>query len=53
MGGCAYGAVGEGLGYAILPDIYGIEAYRFATQAAALGFALLLFAGVWLLRGKC
>jgi phosphatidylglycerol:prolipoprotein diacylglycerol transferase len=51
MGGCAYGAVGEGWGHALLPDIYGIEAYRFATQAVGLGFALLLFAGVWLLRG--
>jgi phosphatidylglycerol:prolipoprotein diacylglycerol transferase len=52
MGGCAYGAVGEGWGYLLLPDIYGIEAYRFATQAFGLGFALLLFVGVWLLRGR-
>jgi phosphatidylglycerol:prolipoprotein diacylglycerol transferase len=52
MGGCAYGAVGEGWGYLLLPDIYGIEAYRFATQAVGLGFALLLFVGVWLLRGR-
>ena len=51
MGGCAYGAIGEGWGYALLPDIYGIEAYRFVTQAAGLGFALLLFVGTWLLRG--
>ncbi len=51
MGGCAYGAVGEGWGYALLPDIYGIEAYRFATQAFGLGFSLLLFVGIWVLRG--
>jgi phosphatidylglycerol:prolipoprotein diacylglycerol transferase len=51
MGGCAYGAVGEGWGHVLLPDLYGIEAYRFATQAVGLGFALLLFVGIWLLRG--
>jgi prolipoprotein diacylglyceryltransferase len=50
MGGCAYGAVGEGLGYVILPDIYGIEAPRFATQVVGLAFSLMLFAGFWLLR---
>jgi phosphatidylglycerol:prolipoprotein diacylglycerol transferase len=52
MAGCAYGMVGEGWGHVLLPDIYGIEAYRFATQALGLGFALLLFAGVWLLRAN-
>jgi phosphatidylglycerol:prolipoprotein diacylglycerol transferase len=52
MAGCAYGTVGEGWAHALLPDIYGIEAYRVATQAIGLGFALLLFAGVWLLRGN-
>lgn len=50
MAGCAYGVVGEGFGHALLPDIYGVEAFRFATQAAGLGFALLLLLGVWLLR---
>jgi len=52
MAGCAYGRVGEGLGYALLPDLYGVEAWRFATQAFALGFCLLLFIGVWLLRDR-
>lgn len=52
MAGCAYGAVGQGFGYALLPDIYGVAASRFATQAMGLGFALLLFLGVWLLRGN-
>ncbi|MEJ2210419.1 MAG: prolipoprotein diacylglyceryl transferase [Anaerolineae bacterium] len=52
MAACAYGATGEGFGYALLPDIYGVEASRFATQAFALGFALLLFVGAWLLRGR-
>ena len=48
MGGCAYGALGEGFGYAILPDLYGVEASRFATQAVGLGYALLLFlVSVW------
>jgi prolipoprotein diacylglyceryl transferase len=50
-GGCAYGALGEGLGYAILPDLYGVEASRFATQAVGLVLSLVLFAGFWLLRG--
>jgi phosphatidylglycerol---prolipoprotein diacylglyceryl transferase len=52
MGGCAYGVLGEGFGYAVLPDLYGIAAPRFATQAWALGFSLLLLAGIWLLRGR-
>ncbi|MGD9315443.1 MAG: prolipoprotein diacylglyceryl transferase [Anaerolineae bacterium] len=51
MGGCAYGVLGEGFGYAILPDIYGVEASRFATQVASLAFSVVLFAGFWLLRG--
>jgi phosphatidylglycerol:prolipoprotein diacylglycerol transferase len=53
MGGCAYGNLGEGLGYAILPDLYGVEASRFATQAVGLGVSLLLFLGVWLARRRC
>jgi phosphatidylglycerol---prolipoprotein diacylglyceryl transferase len=52
MGGCAYGALGEGVGYAFLPDIYGVEASRFATQAAGLAFALVLFVGFRLLRDR-
>jgi phosphatidylglycerol:prolipoprotein diacylglycerol transferase len=52
MGGCAYGVLGEGLGYAFLPDIYGVEASRFATQAVGLAFATVLFVGFWLLRDR-
>ncbi|MGD2205961.1 MAG: prolipoprotein diacylglyceryl transferase [Anaerolineae bacterium] len=52
MGGCAYGILGEGFGYAILPDLYGVEAPRFATQAVGLGFALILFVSFWLLRKR-
>lgn len=52
MGGCAYGVLGKGFGYAILPDIYGVEASRFATQAVGLGFAILLFVIFWLLRKR-
>jgi phosphatidylglycerol:prolipoprotein diacylglycerol transferase len=52
MGGCAYGALGEGFGYAILPDLYGVEASRFATQVVGLGYSLLLFLGVLLLRRR-
>lgn len=51
MGGCAYGVLGEGFGYAILPDIYGVDGSRFATQAVGLAFSLVLFLGFWLLRG--
>lgn len=51
MGGCAYGALGEGFGYAILPDLYGVEASRFATQVAGLAFSLALLLGILLLRG--
>jgi phosphatidylglycerol:prolipoprotein diacylglycerol transferase len=52
MGGSAYGAFGEGPGYAVLPDLYGLVASRFATQAVGLAFALVLFAGFWLLRRR-
>ncbi len=51
MGGCAFGALGEGLGHAVLPDLYGIQASRFATQAVGLAYSLVLFIGFWLLRG--
>jgi phosphatidylglycerol:prolipoprotein diacylglycerol transferase len=50
MGACAYGRIGEGFGHMILPDLFGIEAPRFATQAAGLAYALVLFVGFWLLR---
>lgn len=52
MGGCAYGALGEGWGYAVLPDLYGVQASRFATQALGLAYALVLLLGFWLLRGR-
>jgi phosphatidylglycerol---prolipoprotein diacylglyceryl transferase len=52
MGGCAYGSLGEGPGYAFLPDIYGVEASRFATQAVGLAFTLVLFVAFWLLRDR-
>jgi phosphatidylglycerol:prolipoprotein diacylglycerol transferase len=52
MGGCSYGILGEGLGYAILPDLSGVAASRFATQAVGLGYSLVLFLGFWLLRRR-
>jgi phosphatidylglycerol:prolipoprotein diacylglycerol transferase len=52
LGGCAYGILGQGLGYAVLPDIYGVTASRFATQAVGLIWALLLFVIFWLLRKR-
>jgi phosphatidylglycerol:prolipoprotein diacylglycerol transferase len=50
MGGCSFGALGQGFGYAILPDIYGAVAPRFATQAFGLGLAIVLFVAFWILR---
>ena len=52
LGGCVYGAMGEGLGYAVLPDLYGVEASRFATQAVGAGLTLILLAAFWLLRRR-
>jgi phosphatidylglycerol---prolipoprotein diacylglyceryl transferase len=52
LGGCAYGALGEGFGYVLLPDLFGIAASRFATQLTGFAFSLALFVGVWLLRGR-
>lgn len=52
LGGCAYGALGEGFGYAVLPDLYGVEASRFATPAFGGAFSLVLFVGVCLLRER-
>ncbi len=52
MGGCAYGIPGEGLFYALLPDIYGVAASRFATQAVGVGISLILFLSVWLMRRR-
>ncbi len=52
LGGCVYGASGQGIGYAVLPDLYGVEASRFATQAVGAGLTLLLLAIFWLLRRR-
>jgi len=52
LGGCAYGVLGEGFGYAILPDLYGVQASRFATQAFGLVFSFVLFVAVMLLRSR-
>jgi phosphatidylglycerol:prolipoprotein diacylglycerol transferase len=52
MAGCAFGMLGEGIGFALLPDSYGIQAPRFATQAVGLAYALFLFAVFWLLRAR-
>jgi phosphatidylglycerol:prolipoprotein diacylglycerol transferase len=52
MGGCAYGALGQGMGYAILPDIFGLEAPRFATQIVGFLFSLILFVAIWFMRGR-
>ncbi len=52
LGGCTYGKIGQGFGYVILPDLYGVEAPRFATQAVGLGFCLVLLLLFWLLRHR-
>jgi len=52
VGGCAYGKTGQGIGYVILPDLYGVQASRFATQAVGMAFSFLLFVGAWLRRER-
>jgi phosphatidylglycerol:prolipoprotein diacylglycerol transferase len=52
FGGCAYGILGQGLGDAVLPDIYGVTASRFATQAVGMIWALLLFVIFWFFRKR-
>jgi len=52
LGGCAYGILGEGVGYLILPDAYGLEGLRFATQIAGLIQSAILFIAFWLLRER-
>jgi len=52
MGGCAYGAEGQGFGTMVLPDIYGVAQTRFATQIAGLIQAGLLFIFAWLMRNR-
>jgi phosphatidylglycerol:prolipoprotein diacylglycerol transferase len=52
MGGCAYGAEGQGFGYMVLPDIYGMQRLRFATQIVGLIQGGVLFVLFWLLRRR-
>jgi phosphatidylglycerol:prolipoprotein diacylglycerol transferase len=52
MGACAYGMIGEGLGHMILPDLFGVEAPRFATQVVGLVYSLVLLVGFWLWRTR-
>lgn len=52
MSGSAYGIPGEGFGYAILPNIFGEKASRFATQPVALILGVILFIVFWFLRKR-
>jgi phosphatidylglycerol:prolipoprotein diacylglycerol transferase len=52
MGGCSYGVLGRGFGTLILPDVYGVEAARFATQLFGLAQAGVLFIVFWFLRDR-
>lgn len=52
MGGCSYGALGQGLGRLVMPDLYGVEASRFATQLFGLALAGVLFIVFWFLRKR-
>jgi phosphatidylglycerol:prolipoprotein diacylglycerol transferase len=52
MGGCAYGVLGQGVGYLSLPDIYGVTGTRFATQVVGLIQSAVLFIPFWLLRKR-
>jgi len=50
--GCAYGRTGECFLCLDLPDIYGIGAPRFATQAVEAVLSLIIFTIVWLWRKR-
>ncbi|MEA3459919.1 MAG: prolipoprotein diacylglyceryl transferase family protein, partial [Chloroflexota bacterium] len=50
--GCVYGRTGEGFLYRYLPDIYGVSASRFATQAVGAVLSLIIFTIVWLWRKR-
>ena len=52
MSGCAYGILGEGFGYMVLPDIYGVEASRFATQIAGMIQSTALLVIFWFVRNR-
>lgn len=52
LSGSAYGAISDGFGTAILPDVTGVEAPRYATQALSAGLAVVLLVLVWLLRKR-
>jgi phosphatidylglycerol---prolipoprotein diacylglyceryl transferase len=51
--GCAYGAVGDGMLASFSPDVFGIDAQRFATQLVAIVFSVVVLAVlVWLARER-
>jgi prolipoprotein diacylglyceryltransferase len=52
LGGCAYGVLRQGFGSMILPDAYGLEGLRFATQIAGLIQSFVLFVAFWFLRKR-
>jgi phosphatidylglycerol:prolipoprotein diacylglycerol transferase len=52
LGGCSYGVLGRGFGYMALPDIYGVQQVRFATQIVGLIQAGVLFILFWFLRNR-
>ncbi len=53
MGGCAYGATGQGLGYMVLPTVDDLAPQmRFATQIVGLIQAGVLFILFWFLRNR-
>ena len=52
MGGCAYGSVGDSALDLYLPDLYGVEAPRFATQVAGLTLSLVLLVIFWSQRRR-
>jgi len=58
LAGCSYGAEASGYppplswGTAYLPDIYGVQAVRFATQPVMIAWCVLLAALLWSLRHR-
>ncbi|MFB0545495.1 MAG: prolipoprotein diacylglyceryl transferase [Anaerolineae bacterium] len=47
--GCAYGSMGKGFLAYDLPDVYGVSAPRFATQAVGSAWNLAILALIWAL----
>ncbi len=51
-GSCAFGAEGQGFGTLTLPDLYGVKVQRYAVQLFGMGWSLILFVVLWVMRRR-